>query len=353
MVETQYPVGTSMDDVDRSGPYIGGSEAPVLALGNVYGKTPADLWLEKLGRVEGFAGNKRTAFGTLLEPFVRDWAASFFGQKIEPVPPWVPHPEHEFMRASLDGWIIPNGQPGVVVEIKTTANVGDWGPSWDSDGIPDHVKVQCQHNMACYDSDKTLVVVMDTGGLADRTYRDEWTDTFLSQLVAAHDKRCYELSIDRPFVDDLIELEEEFAKCVKEERQPGPLSLENVLTLHPRGMGTIADATPEDLPLISELGEVRARIRKDEAREKEIKAILGGHMRTVSALQWDGQDVLRWKNDKGLDVESLKRDHPALYENYCTNFDRKSFEEAYPDILKRYMVEGIGTRKMTIPKGVK
>lgn len=348
-LESEYPVGTPMEAVDRTGPTVGGSEAPVIALGQVYDSTPAKLFLQKLGREPMFGGNKFTELGHLLEPYIREWAQEFWGDKIEEAPPWVPHPERKWQRASLDGYTQPtNGGGGTVYEFKTTSRPEDWGESWDPEGVPARVEIQCQHNMEVVDGSNSRVVMLDTTGLADRI-NDHLEPSFLRQLVRSLNKRCYELFRNRPYCDQLTELELVFVRCVETQTPPEAMNVDDVRMLYPSAKpGTSIDLDADSLELCKALQQAREDKRAAEKREKDIAARLGQILKGCSAGDYNGQEVIRWKNTKGFDLESFKAKHPALYENYCLVFDGKSFAQDYPDLRELFMKEGIGPRRMTL-----
>lgn len=344
-----YPVGTPMDEVDRTGPFLGGSDAPVVALGNVYGKTPAQLYLEKTGQAQGFSGNKFTRAGQALEPFIREWMSEFLDTEIVEVPPWVPHPDRPWQRASLDGLA-----DGFMVEIKTTSSPQDWGESWSEDGVPARHQIQCQHNMPVYDLSRAIVCMVDVTGFVDKLGGIEPEPSFCRQLVRLLDKRLYEVFLDRPYVDSLLEVEHEFVQRVERLDPPPAQDIADVRALYPRGNhGTVEEATSEQLALVYDLAKARVAKKAAEDREREIMAKLGAQMRTISALRHGDEEVLRWKNDKGFDREAFAAKYPALHEEYCRVLDVKSLRDDYPEHVKRFMREGLGARKMTLTKHLK
>lgn len=91
---------------------IGGSDVPVI-LGVSPWNTPYGLWLEKTGRKAAFEGNFATARGQELEPVAR--AQYELQADCDMEPALIVHPEHSYMRVSLDGW---NSALKRVLEIK-------------------------------------------------------------------------------------------------------------------------------------------------------------------------------------------------------------------------------------------
>jgi putative phage-type endonuclease len=95
---------------------LGASDAPAL-MGMSPWKTPFELWAEKAGILppEEATGHQAAAMarGTRLEPRARELYIEQTGIVVEPQT--FTHPEHEFLRASLDGW---NEEKKHIVEIK-------------------------------------------------------------------------------------------------------------------------------------------------------------------------------------------------------------------------------------------
>jgi putative phage-type endonuclease len=60
---------------------IGGSEVAAI-LGQSKYKTPYQVWLEKTGRARFDGSSPVTEFGHLMEPHLRDYAASKLGRQI-------------------------------------------------------------------------------------------------------------------------------------------------------------------------------------------------------------------------------------------------------------------------------
>lgn len=127
---------------------IGSSDAPSVCGVNPW-RTAYDVWLEKTGRIDGFAGNDATRAGDLLESAVIRHAIevlkpSFFAEQHEAVA------EQEFITATLDAIAIIDGER-CVIEAKTGGicsplNGDGWGEP-GTDEIPEHYMVQVQHQL--------------------------------------------------------------------------------------------------------------------------------------------------------------------------------------------------------------
>lgn len=105
-------------------------------------KTRFGLWLEKTGRKPPFAGNHHTRLGQLCEPRARQLYANATGCDIVTPAASMFHPEHNWCRATPDGWRADNPKHGV--QIKS---VGFYvGRRWKHE-IPIYVEAQCQWEM--------------------------------------------------------------------------------------------------------------------------------------------------------------------------------------------------------------
>lgn len=79
---------------------IGGSDAPII-MGVSPWTTPLELWLTKMGLVPEVEQNDAMRRGAAMEPIARAVYEAQTGQVVQPA--YLIHPEHEWLRASLDG----------------------------------------------------------------------------------------------------------------------------------------------------------------------------------------------------------------------------------------------------------
>lgn len=119
--------------------YIGSSDSPAILGVDPY-RSAADVWLEKTGRADGFAGNANTDRGNLLEPVLLAWAERELGATLRRDRLFV-HPG-EILCANLDGF----GED-FIVEAKTSTDPDEWGEP-GTDEVPERVIVQTHHAMA-------------------------------------------------------------------------------------------------------------------------------------------------------------------------------------------------------------
>ena len=129
---------------------IGSSDAPSVCGANPW-RSAYDVWLEKTGRVEPFAGNEATRAGDLLEPAIIQYA-------IETLKPLhakrgveLVSEDHDFITATLDAEFWFNLEDCCIVEGKSGGvcsplDYDAWGEP-ETDEIPEYYMVQVQHQM--------------------------------------------------------------------------------------------------------------------------------------------------------------------------------------------------------------
>lgn len=150
---------------------IGGSDAAAVAGLSPYGN-PWTVWADKRGLVPLEAEEPRwMRAGRLLEPVVIEWFTEDTGIEVVDRQAMVIG-ERDWLRATLDGRAHQAGEghaspPFGVVEVKCSNGLdGQW-----RDGVPEHIVIQAQHQMAADGASRAYVAVLLRG------------DTFLWFLV--------------------------------------------------------------------------------------------------------------------------------------------------------------------------
>jgi putative phage-type endonuclease len=274
--------------MERKG-FIGGSDAPII-LGLSPWKSPYQLWLEKIGQEEpeDISGLDHVHFGVVLEDVVaREWALRH-NRKVRRMNNRAVHPKHDFILAQIDRRIVGGG----ILECKTTgAHNGD---DWLS-GPPAHYWVQVQHQMMTAEIDNAAIAVLIGG----QRYAD------------------FEISADKKFQADLLDLELDFWDRVQRGVPPDPISTEEARRVWQKYTPLEVYASEEDIKNIKTLVEVRAKIEELEKQEESAKLAL------MSALK-DIGDTLIVNNVPVVSWKSQQR----------TSVDLKALKERYPDIAK-------------------
>ena len=282
---------------------IGGSDAAAI-LGINPWKTPMDVWLEKTGEFEDEPrDNEKMYWGNVLEDVVAKEFSIRTGLRVRRRNAILKHKKHNFMIANVDRLVIGH-KAGL--ECKTTGqySADDWAM-----GVPEFYQAQVQHYMAV------------TG----------YTTWYVAVLIGGQEFRFFKLTKDNQFIKELIEAEHDFWKKV-EDRTPPPIdgtkaSCELIKRLYPKSEKDKEIQLPyEAYQLIQQHEQAsvsvkRAQLLKDEAANK-LKEMLGTaekgfiHDRQVS---WSSVYQER------LDSNALKKDHPAIYNNYLKENSYRRF----------------------------
>lgn len=222
---------------------IGGSDAPVVEGSSPY-TTPRQLYLVKRGEVEEEGGNEFIfAQGHKTEALVRKEFAALTGAEMLPL--CLIHSEHDYMRASLDGF---DGKKYGVLEAKLVGKAV-LEDARDEGAIPRHHFVQLQHNME--------VAGVDLG---------QWY---------GHDGKTngilIEIKRDKKFIREQMQREADFWGMVQSGQLP-PLTLRDIMI-------------PEDLAILNELREAKEFLDNAQANFDAVKEKLDtyGHPRLRGA----------------------------------------------------------------------
>lgn len=121
--------------------FIGSSDAAAILGCDPY-RSASDVYLEKTGQAEDFAGNDATDRGNLLEPVLLTWAERELGVTLVHNV-FIACATKLSLCANLDAWA-PDGD--FIVEAKSSNDPEQWGEQ-GSDEVPEKVIVQTHHAM--------------------------------------------------------------------------------------------------------------------------------------------------------------------------------------------------------------
>lgn len=270
---------------------VGGSDVAAIC-GISPWKTAYQVWLEKTGQSEGQEQNEAMAYGTMIEPVIRNWYEQAIGEPVTMPSGILVHPEHNFMLANLDGY-----RSDRVVEIKTARSGSDWGEP-GTDEIPVYYRTQGEHYM------------MVTGL------------TLCDFVVSFHGTMpvVYTIEADPELQEMILERESEFWEMVKNGTPPAPVTLQDMLAAFPKSQGKPITATSEIEALVSRIKSIKAESETLEGEFETIKAEIMGYMgNSDTLLDIAGKPILTWKSSrdgKTFDVSRFKADFPETYELY-------------------------------------
>lgn len=251
--------------------YIGGSDISAILGVNPY-RTKLQVWLEKTGQAEPFAGNEATRWGNILEGPV----AAEFAQR------------HN-VQIALAGFRTRNGFAGAHadrmiiellagLEIKTAGmrSAHRWGESGDLTVIPEEYLAQCAWYMALYDL-------------------PAW---WLAVLIGGQDYREYELARDSELEAAMFEAGERFwSDHVVANRAPdldgSDAAAEYVRKRFPKNKAPERVATPEEAEILEEYLTVLSMAEGLEERkamiENRIRELIGdasGIVAPIGKVTW-------------------------------------------------------------------
>lgn len=171
---------------------IGGSDAAAIAGFDNY-RSALAVYYEKTGEYYEDSAGEAAQWGQLLEGPVADEFARRHNVDVVTAPPFVRHPEHEFMFANVDRDIVQ--EPDAILEVKTA---GYWmSANWE-DGVPERAQVQVQHYLAVREKTRAHVAVL----LGGQRYAD---------FILERDDRV---------INALLRMELDFWERVQERRPP-------------------------------------------------------------------------------------------------------------------------------------
>lgn len=240
---------------------VGASESAAL-FGVSPWHTKLSLWAEKTGQLQADDLNGEwIAWGNLLEEPIAKRYAAVTGRKIWQGGPYcvAQHPTLPMMRATPDRWVIDapdRGSPGLL-QVKNTASfrAHDW-----SDGPPDYVQIQVQHEMSVTGRDWASVAV----------------------LIGGNQFKFFDVERSPDFIAELEEQCQAFWRMVERRDPPGLEdidrgSLDTLKRLHPADNGTAVDLPAEAIDLWDQL----AVARKAESDAKKAKEDLTAKLAAV------------------------------------------------------------------------
>lgn len=282
---------------------IGGSDAAA-AVGLSPYKSQLELWMEKTGRGTDLPkpDPRDTAepvyWGTLLEPIVAASYTQQTGRRVRKVNAVLQHPDKPWMLANLDREVI--GASDVqILECKTA---GEFGSRLWRDGVPEHVQLQVQHQLAV------------TGKRA----------ADIAVLICGQQLQVHRLVRDDSLIARLMLLEERFWEYVTIDTPPpadGSNSAATALQyLYPQEKSQTLDFSQDCQmsALFADLQDARFHAGKYQKLEEQYKQKIQQAMGDAGKAIFE-TGVVTWKRSKDsvlLDAKRLLADMPELQQKY-------------------------------------
>lgn len=272
---------------------IGGSDAAAIAGLNPY-KSPAGVYLEKIGLSNGPEDNEKMRVGRDLEEYVAQRFTEATGLKVRKRNAILVHKDHEFMFANVDRLIVGKNEG---LECKTTSSYGM--KNWEGDEIPQHYILQCMHYMAV-------------------TGADAW---YIACLIG-NEKFVYKrIERDEEIINYLIQIEKDFwEEYVLKKQMPAPDGSEDsdkILNfLYPNSNGQSIELIGYE-EKIHKLKKLKEKLDELDKEKKELEQ----HIKIAMAdkeVAFIGESKITWKSSERntFDTKEFKVDYPELYDRY-------------------------------------
>lgn len=292
---------------------IGGSDVAAI-MGLSPWRTPAEVWLEKTGRVEppDLSDKPYVQKGVELESYVGEkFKKAHRGFKVSRVNAICQSKSRPWAQASLDYQVreTVNYQDRElnwgVLEIKTSRNDADW-----KDGIPAYYMTQVQHYLSVTGRDFAWVAVQfDSDRLWEyreyRIDRDEEDIAVIDLAVDAFWREYVEADVMPVLVGsdgEVRGLSQMYAKPKRE---------------------SITMSDHDTLALISDYQDAALRAKYANADKQKAAAQLMQRIGDARALYTDTSKVT-WVRSEGvrLDAKRLRAEYPEIYDQYSETYTR-------------------------------
>jgi len=279
---------------------IGGSDIGAI-LGLSRFRSPLEVWMEKTGKEAKQLDSLPLRFGSFAEEFVASEYSRSTGFDLIHDESIHIHPEHSFMSAHIDRFVLESGStPSRILECKTANPFAssEWGEV-GSDEVPMSYLCQCIWYMAITNIDRVDLAV----------------------LFGNSDFRIYEIARDAELERMVIQKATAFwQEHVLKDIAPPAMSEQDCHTLFGKSdAGKSIEAKAEKLELTKRLQLLNSEI---EVREEEISSIkqnIMNQMQEAETLTYQGKVLATWKAPKPsfrLDSKRLELEHPDITSNY-------------------------------------
>jgi len=273
---------------------IGGSDSAAIVGLDRY-RSAFDVYAEKIGLKPEQPDNEAMRQGRDLEQYVAERFMEATGKKVRRRNAMLQHPEHPFMLANIDRWVIGENAG---LECKTTSVLNR--TKFSQGEFPPNYYVQCVHYMAV-------------------TGAERW---YLAVLVLNKSFHVFTIERDENEIQALIEAEKDFwENHVLKQIPPAPdgseATSEVIKQLFPeaREREEIALYGHEDK--IQQYLELDAQVKELTQKRDALKQELQLAMSDAEIGRAQGY-VIEWKNQvrQTLDTQRLKKEQAEIYEKY-------------------------------------
>ncbi len=282
---------------------LGGSDiAAILGL-NPY-RSAISVFLDKTGKSEVIEDNEAMRQGRELEDYVAKRFEEKSKKKVRRNNFILQHPEHYFMLANIDRWIVGENAG---LECKTT-NIFNY-KAYQNEGAPAQYELQCMHYMAV-------------------TGADKW---YLAVLVYGKDYLVFEYQRDEEMIDMIIQAEKHFWEnyVLKNVMPPtdGSIDAENLIkNMYPtssKDKKIELIGFSDKLKRYDELKELMSKLENEQEQIKQEIQMEMGDAEIAEA----GDRTITWKNvtRNTFDTKNFQTKHKDLYNQFLKTTSQRRF----------------------------
>jgi putative phage-type endonuclease len=273
---------------------LGGSDAAAIVRLDRY-RSAFDVYAEKIGLKSEQPDNEAMRQGRDLEDYVAQRFMEATGKKVRRRNAILQHPEHTFMTANIDRWVVGENAG---LECKTTSVLNR--AKFSQGEFPPNYYVQCMHYMAV-------------------TGAERW---YLAVLVLNKAFHVFTIERDEAEINALIEAEKDFwENHVLKQIPPAPdgseATSEVIKHLFPEAREREEVALYGHEEKIQQYLELDARVKELTQERDAIKQELQLALADAEIGRAQGY-IVEWKNQvrQSLDTKKLKSEHAEIYEKY-------------------------------------
>lgn len=291
-------------EMNRLG-FIGGSDVAAI-LGVSPWKSPHELWLQKMGRVEKEAvtpeQQKRFDRGHRLEPVVLQMLIDRLqddGHDVQLLRTNERYQdaEHPFMSCEIDFELMLDGEH-INGDCKTVHPFAakKWGEE-GTDEVPIEYAAQFMHGLGITGRQRCIVAT----------------------LIGMDDLLIYMVERDDETIAGIRGRVVEFwNECIVADTPPDPIDFDDCRAIYAKSNGGTIEATSEIRDCVFNLAEAKAKIKSLERTEEELSYRITAFMAPNATLTFGGNVIATWKNqdDTRIDQKLLKESAPEIYEKY-------------------------------------
>lgn len=273
---------------------LGGSDAAAIIGLDRY-RSPFDVYADKLGLKPEEPDNEAMRQGRDLEHYVAERFMETTGKKVRRRNAMLQHPEHTFMIANIDRWVIGENAG---LECKTTSILNR--TKFAQGEFPPNHYVQCVHYMAV-------------------TGAERW---YLAVLVLNKGFHVFTIERDEAEIQALIEAEKYFwedhvLKQIPPDPDGSESTFEVIKQLFPEAKEREQVALFGQEERIKKFLSLDAQVKELEKKRDKFKQELQLALGDAEIGQAQGY-LVEWKNQirQNLDTKKLKSEQAEIYQKY-------------------------------------